>query len=85
MLICLNVRYRVILLQKAKVLKAVWEIEEFNQRSPIFTLEKQQFEEQFIQNTIFDPSGGVQVHLLFKSSIKQLEFSMETARMRFFI
>ncbi|XP_065365533.1 uncharacterized protein LOC135958562 [Calliphora vicina] len=65
------------------LLKAFWEIEEFNSSTPFFTEEEQQCEDHFIKNTTFDSNGKVQVRLPFKSSINQLGSSFEVARRRF--
>ncbi|XP_065372316.1 uncharacterized protein LOC135964147 [Calliphora vicina] len=64
------------------LLKAFWEIEEFNQRSPVLTEEEQQCEDHFVKNTKFDADGKVQVCLPFKPCIKQLGSSFEIARKR---
>lgn len=64
------------------LVRAFWEIEEFNTRAPVHTEEEKQCEEHFLQNTIFDSNGRVQVRLPFNSSKTKLGSSIDIARRR---
>ncbi|XP_075154313.1 uncharacterized protein LOC142227952 [Haematobia irritans] len=65
------------------LLKRFWEIEEFTESKSAMTEEEEQCERHYLENTIFDENGRIQVRLPFKQPSDKLGSSYEIAHRRF--